>query len=794
MSFTTPITIAGLTLSPLMAGAIVLGLIVIACSVTGYVRRRSRIQLESRYSSMHSAWTDLIRATSNVDQALRNDRNGLVNGRTVFTGQSKDALDTARKDWAYWSAQRVVAENNLKEAEELRKRFAERRWWQLSHKPLKSAIHRLTDFSLTIDSNCLAGGPLQELAGLAPTDSQTASRLKEELQPNGARGRSTLEHIQGAIRNAQNAVKRVQDTVTGQVPDTIIALKNRLGATQELPFAPYEAAFGEVNTSLEDFAARLRSDPLTDFSGAERSLVAKITTLRDSLATALELFKSLLSFRRSVQVQSDRVAELRRQPLKPGYPDAIDVDAEPQLFRFAEDDEQLDAQLKVASTNVEKLTSQLCVCEFAAFERTLPAGERAVREVKRIVDTALAAKQAVDSAMNAILDNSTAADLAADLTDSQAVSALYAAQKWRAAQTSVALLHDLHKQRLEARAAVDNLLQKQAANVQLLKRLSHIFSPPADELSASIDSQSARLKETSQRGRTDWQALLSEVARTLESACGPQETSLSERIKREQSQYESAQQTVSSLVNRLDDLLAKSGDNWGGAVAAEILASTQAAVKEVEDLAEGRKQDWVKLQYQAEGVDLELKPAADLIAQELSIDARAFSSLTQLEADIAACQNMSYRRVLNGVAYGYGLYCHTKPAQQLLESAYRAYQQRHYADAQRVADEAQVVLFNSHLDTWWLSLQMMSMSSDAAARQYAQQHGYTDYGMDAWKNMRIAETAAPIGSPIRALTASQRYNLPPSLDVNAAKPASDNAMTLPGDSPTVADYELRHAN
>ena len=212
------------------------------------------------------------------------------------------------------------------------------------------------------------------------------------------------------------------------------------------------------------------------------------------------------------------------------------------------------------------------------------------------------------------------------------------------------------------------------------------------------------------------------------------------------------------------------------------------------DLAEGRKQDWVKLQYQAEGVDLELKPAADLIAQELSIDARAFSSLTQLEADIAACQNMSYRRVLNGVAYGYGLYCHTKPAQQLLESAYRAYQQRHYADAQRVADEAQVVLFNSHLDTWWLSLQMMSMSSDAAARQYAQQHGYTDYGMDAWKNMRIAETAAPIGSPIRALTASQRYNLPPSLDVNAAKPASDNAMTLPGDSPTVADYELRHAN
>ena len=193
MSLTTPITIAGLTLSPLVAGAIVLGLIVIACSVTGYVRRRSRIQLESRYSSMHSAWTDMIRATSNVDQALRNDRNGLVNGRTVFTGASKDALDTARKDWAYWSAQRVAAENNLKEVEALRKRFAERRWWQLSHKPLKSAIHRLSDFSLTIDSNCLAGGPLQELAGLAPADSETASRLKEELQPNGASYTGTVE-------------------------------------------------------------------------------------------------------------------------------------------------------------------------------------------------------------------------------------------------------------------------------------------------------------------------------------------------------------------------------------------------------------------------------------------------------------------------------------------------------------------------------------------------------------------------------------------------------------------------
>ncbi len=796
MSLTTPITIAGLTLSPLVAGAILLGLIVIACSVTGYVRRRIRFQLERQYSTAHSAWTNMIRATSNVDQSLRSDRHGLVNGRTVFTGASKDTLDTARKDWAFWSAQRVVAESTIKEAEDLRKRFAERKWWQLSHKPLKTAIHKLTDGQLTVDSNCLAGGALKELAGLAPAATQTGTQLSSELETKGAQGRSTLERIQSAIRSAQTAERRVRDTVSGQATDNIVALKNRVAATQELPFAPYDAAFGDVNANLEAFSAQVIGDPLTDFSRAEASVSAKITALRNTLLKALDLFKSLLAFRQSLLVQSERVAGLRRKPLNSGYPDAIDFAAEPQFFRFAEDDEQLDLQLQAASTNSEKLTAHLHAGEAGAFERTLPAAERAVREAKRIVDLVLAAKQAVDEQMNAILDNSTKADLDADRADSDAIGVLYTAQKWRAAQVSVAALFALHQQRVEARAAVADLLQKQAANVLLLTRLSHIFSPATDEFSATIDAESSRIKETSQLGRTDWQSLMKQIAVLLDQVCGQTEESLAERIKLEQSQYERAQQLVRSLVNKLDDLLAKSGDNWGGADAAEMLANTSPAVKEVEAQAEVRKQDWVKLQFKAVGVDLQLKPAADLIAQELAVDAKSLSLLTQLEADIAACQNTSYRRVVNGVAYGYGLYCHTTPALHLLETAYAAYQQRQYTEAQRDADKAQVVLFDSHLDTWWLCLQMMSMSADANARQFARQQGYSDYGMENWKNMRIAETAAPIGSTLPVGSASQRYNVPLSLDANATATgvASGNALASPGDSPTVADYELRHAN
>lgn len=796
MSFTTPITIAGLTLSPLVAGAILLGLIVIAISVTGYVRRRIRFQLERQYSTAHSAWTNLIRATSNVDQSLRSDRQGLVNGRTVFTRASKETLEAARKDWAFWSAQRVVAENTIKEAEALRKRFAERNWWQFSHKPLKNAIHKLTDGQLTIDSNCLAGGALSELAGLAPSATQTGTQLSGELESKGAQCRSTLERIQGAMRTAQVASKRVSDTVVGTGSDSTAALKNRLAATQELPFTPYESAYGEVTSGLEAFTARVTADPLTDFSREESELSSKIGALRVSLVQALELFKSLLAYRESVRIQTQRISGLREKPLNEGYPDALNPDAELQYFRFAEDDEALNKQLEIASTKLETLTTQLHNGEASAFERTLPSAERALREAKRIVDEVLAAKQAVDEQMNAILDNSTKADLDADRADSDAISVLYTAQKWRAAQVSVATLYGLHQQRLEARKAVDNLLQKQAANVLMLTRLSHIFSPGADEFSATIDSESARLKETSQLGRTDWQALMSQVAIVLESVCGPQETSLAELIKRQQEQYERAQQLVRSLVNKLDDLLAKSGDNWGGAEAAEMLANTQPSVKEIEAQAEVPKQDWVKLQFATVGVDLQLKPAADLISQELAADAKAFSLLTQLESDIAACQNLPYRRVVNGVAYGYGLYCHTTPAMQLLESAYAAYQQRHYKDAQSDADRAQNVLFDAHLDTWWLCLQMMSMSNDAAARQFAQQQGYADYGMDTWKNLRSAETAAPIGSTLPVSTASQRYNVPLALDANAAtaRTASEVALAVPGDSPTVADYELRHAN
>lgn len=796
MSLTTPIEIAGLTLSPLIAGAILLGLIVIACSVTGYVRRRIRFTLEAKYSTAYTAWSNLIRATSNVDQALRADRFELVSGRRTFTGASKDTLDAARKDWSFWSAQRVVAEVTLKEAEELRTRFRNRKWWQLSHKPLKKAIHKLTDDQLTIDSTRLSLGELKELAGLAPSSTQTGTQLSSELEAKGAQGRSTLERIQGAIRRASEADKRVRDIVTGQIPDNVTALKNRLAATQELPFAPYEVSFADVTSSLEAFSTQVKGDPLTEFSGAEASLKSKISTLRSALLKALELYKSLLAYRQNFRVLSEKVAELRRTPLKPGYPDAIADEATPEFFRFAEDDVELDQNLNSASAKSGTLTEHLCKGEAAAFERVLPSAEKAVREAKRIVDSVLAAKQAVDEEMNAILDNSTKADLEADAADSEAVSVLYTAQKWREARVSVSALFGLHQQRIEARSAVSNLLTKQAANELLLNRLSHIFSPSVDEFSATLAEEANRIKETSQLGRTDWQSLMAQIATVLEQVCGADDTSLAERIKLQTSQYEQAQQYVRSLVNKLDDLLAKSGDNWGGAEAAEMLASMVPAVKEVEVQADVRKQDWVKLQVQTVGVKLKLEPAENLIGRELAVDGKAFSALTRLEADIAACQNMSYRRVVNGVSYGYGIYCHTQPALRLLESAYAAYQQRHYDEAQRDADKAQVVLFDAHLESWWLCLQMMSMSSDSAARQFAQQHGYFDYGLDIWKNLRIAETAAPIGSTVPVVTASQRYNLPLPLDANATvgKAASEVALALPGDSPTVADYEIRHAN
>ncbi|MCC7530815.1 MAG: hypothetical protein IT342_20000 [Candidatus Melainabacteria bacterium] len=795
MSLTTPLVIAGLTFSPLVASAILLGMIVIACSVTGFLRRKIRFKLQHRYSTAHTAWSNIIRATANVDQALRGDRFDLVNGRRSLTGKSKETLDAARKEWAFWSAQRTVVETTLKEAEELNTRFCNRKWWQLSHRPLKTAIHKLSDAELTIDSACLSGGGLNELSGLAPAATQTGTQLSSELEAKGAQGRSTLESIQSAIRRATEADRRVRETVSGQATDNIAALKNRLHATQELPFAPYEASYGEVNASLEAFATQVKGDPLTEFSGAESSLRSKISALRSALIKALDLYKSLLTYRQSLSAQCERVAELRRTPLKPGYPDAIDAEAKPQTFRFAEDDSELDCELSLASTCSATLTEHLHKGEATAFERVLPSAQMAVVEAKHIVDAVVSAKQAVDEEMNAILDNSTKADLEADAADSDAISVLYTAQKWRQARVSVSALYGLHVERVEARNAVANLLAKQAANELLLTRLAHIFSPSVDELSATIAEEASRIKATAQLGRTDWAGLMVQIAAVLEQVCGIADTSLAERIKLQTDQYEKAQQYVRSLVNKLDDLIAKSGDSWGGAEAAAMLADIVPSVKAVEKQAEVRKQDWVKLQLDTVGVQLKLNPAENLIGGELAADGKAFSILTRLEADIAACQNMSYRRVVNGVCYGYGIYCQTTPAMQLLERAYAAYQLRHYDEALREADEAQVILFDAHLESWWLCLQMMSMSSDAPARQFAQKHGYADYGLDTWKNLRIAETAQPIGSTLPVAAAAQRYNLPLPLDATATegKAASDCALAAPGDIATAADYEIRHA-
>lgn len=800
MSFTTPIEIAGLTLSPLMLSGILACTIVIIGSITGYVRRRIRFKLEGLYASKLNLWNGAISATSQQDKALRGDLYGLVNGKTVFTGASKETLDTARKDWALWSAKRATAERTLKEAQELKGRFDQRRWWQLSHKPLRTALHKLTDRDSQVEGAILNGTALAPLTDLVVATTLAGEKLIAQVQADAGKTAAELMRIQIAVQKATDANKRFAASITGA--DGLSGLQTSLENTRELTFDPYLERYAEIEGLYRQFTTASKGDPLTDYALAESVLKAKVSVLRSALTKVLELYAQLSSYKAGLHLQSRKVADLTSKPLKGGFPGAIvgDAAAAPEgklLFAFAEDKDELDRYLESAQDLARELTAALVAGNAPEFERVLPSAQKAVKAATKLVDDALGAKSYVDTEMSTIIRESTQADLVADHEDSSEIRLLYTAQKWRAASNAVVILRDLHWQRVNTRAAVKDMEKKLSVSQIALGSKPYIFSPVVDEFCADITDEAQRIKRTSDFGRTEWKLLSEDVVALVEQICGESPSSLANRIAQETRDYDLAQVSLHALTGKLADLQAKSGDRWGGAAAAEMLAATAPSVEAVAKQSEEEKQPWMALHLSASGVMERLKPAEFLIADDLDRDAREFKVIRDLEAEIAACHTTPYARELNGVEYGSGIYCNVAPAARLLQSAYGSYRTRNYEDSRRDAALALDVLFKAHLEAWWLCLQMMSMSDDFGARQFALQQGYTDYGFDYWMAKRIAESVAPITANANAAPKQvvAKYSLPHAFGATAKKAKAAHAVSflLPGDAPAIRDYERSYA-
>lgn len=797
----TPITIAGLTFSPVVAGAILLCLVLIIGSTTWYWRHKSRMSLQSRYASANSTWTQALTNAAALELLLTGDRYGLVNGQRMLKGASKEALDAARIEWSLWAAQRVVAERTLKSADELNTRFKQRRWWQLSHKSLKAAIGKLTDKEVEVDSSENAAGSLTLLSGLAPKATFTGSKLIADLENNISRVRAELQRIQFAYVRASDADKRLRESISGytSASESISVLRTRLAETRELPFEPYQERLDEVDGLYSAFASAALEDPLTSFDTVEHALTRKVTTLRNELNRALALYKALRTYRSSVHKQSERVAEWRRTPLKSGFPGALvtskkrSKQSEDVTFCFAEDDDELNKQLNSAAALSDSLTAFLVAGNVDDFERTLPGAKNAVAAADKIVDEVVQAKQTIDTTMTSLIHQSTQIDIAADAEDTAVICNLYTAQQWRAAAVAVNVLSELHLQRMTTRANVREMLSKLEMSEAALERTPHIFSTTVDEFSADLRVEANHLDRAAQFGRNDWKDLQEQVATLLAHICAEVEASLASRIARESADHAQAIASVASLSEKLADLLEKSGDRWGGSEAAGILSIMAPSVEEVVQQSHVEKQQWTGLHNQATGVMQSLQPAEKLIDSDLLVDAQALEFLAKLKSDIEACSAASYKREVYGADYGAGIYCNILPTACYFRAANVAYGQRRYEQMRQEGANALNALLQAHLESWWLCLQMMSLSEDASTRLYAMQHGYSDYGFEEWKIKRIAETAAPFGSNTSVTTVADCFNVPNAFASKKAKGARATMSVQAGDAPAVKDYERHYA-
>lgn len=765
-------------------------------------RLRSGSSREANYRVTQTHWIVAMAGTQRLYGLLANDPDGFVKRLPPFQGLSKSEYETASLTWADWLALRSSAEQLLNESQQLFEQHRQRKWWQLlSFAALQNAHNKLTEGTVVVDPGELSNKGFLRLASFGRASSLPPGSIIDKQRSDSVEVERQFVRFSTAIQAATAAEQAIRQELTGepgQKPDTLYSFRTTL-SNRNLPLTPYETRLNELDTLAEEFYKLVRPDPLSDYSAPQTALRRKIGMLKHDMRKAVDQLANLDALRARFQSCVNRVSEVRSRKVVENaeQPPAVyawiqclekhelPVPAADATIKLAEQEVSPDQYLAEANNLIVQLEQLLFGGRLIKFGRVLNDANQALDASVAAVNKQLSDKKWTDDVMDAIVRESTETDIAVDREEHHAVCGCYLQQRWSLARQAAQVLKGWHDQRQKTRQAADKLNEPLSLLAAKLQQYNAVISAALDAEFVALEQDTRALQQETGVGRTDWNALVARIGNATESLVGSGHGSFLSRLERQVTAHQGTCQALATLRERLDDLQTKLKDGWGGAEAVSGLTTVEPAVAALEAryCSAGNnawslkpKQDWRTVTQAIEEVLSALSPVQQLVEQHIALDRSFLEQLQGFETELNACRKETYVRTICGEEFGSGIYCPTQALVQLFEVATDRYQKRQYDQMLQQVTSAREELCQLHLECWWLCLQLMSLSEDPCARQFAWQQGYADGRFEAWVNERRREGAL--------------YNPP---EIHCARHATRKIKGKKelGDAPPTRDYEGR---
>lgn len=714
-----------------------------------YAARHYYIQkYRQRYRDCHGALRNLLQCTENTIARLQADAHLLVKGdETRFANVSAEQHKAARQTWLDFLDVYHSACERKSQAEDAFKLISSRPVALQHYRNLKKAIALLT----------------------APV-----SRSGESLVASSIAAAAALQRFEDAFAaNSQKLsdLKQGRDKLGLALAET---------SKLDLQHPSYRANFDKINRLIGELEAGYLSDPLESQAKAVRYLEAKQRVLDKVLTVAIELHAAVSSEMARASLLHDRIGVLKSTPLASCLQE---LPAFTSGHSFDEAGYVLQDSLNELARLLVSMQTALKGRRNLSFRQGLVSYTAQLKQTEKLIDTVLADKEAVDSAINFVYtENSTDNDIAADSHARASIAASYKAQRFHEARQAAEVLRQEHEVRCQSREEIGKVALPLETVVQLLHSNKDVVSRGLDRKFQLLVSELGELGNKAQEGKADWPVLIAQSVDLIKRLAGENGDSIFEQATAEIAAYVSAKEMVAVLEEQfsfLNEHLA-----WAGLAEASANQMAEASYV-VASLAVG-KQDWHALRSRAEAANaalLEVRALLDPILAEHEIHRQ---HLATFQHQIEACAApKAYSREICGTTFGASLICQVAEANAYLPGLIALLKQRDYAALGTGLGEALAILKRENLETWWYCLQLMANSGTPCAMSFALKAGYSVGEFDAWLQERLDLSGAELYQPAQFQTCAShpkiqgsfqvvryRPDPPPATDYKAGKPAT----------------------
>jgi hypothetical protein len=684
-------------------GIIITVLILAGIGAFVVIRLSAASKLKSQLDAALAKTTKQLANLNGCKEYVQANYDGLEKGDKVYAVKSVSATSYAAAiaTWAQFFAH--VKAVKARQAEIDAKVKAVIPVFNIS--PLKDALALATTTPVVITGKELTADEITLESGLVRQEQFTFPQLADMMGAEFVTVKSTLTKLRDAVRTSIANSKLIKSGL-----EEVVTAKDSLDAAQ-VSFSPFQAQYGVLLATVDPLLTRIGVDPLGALDDSETTK-AKVESLKDSITQVLELKKQVADVEATVDAARQAVVAKRKEAVPFIYASVeypIDADVEPTTFSLSESGGNPDAALAQASSQVHALEQALSEGRVADAAMAKTAALEAAAAAQAILKAVNSAKDTVDHDAPSLK-----AIYGADPGFGN-IGHLYTYQQFLAAALVVGAFKQIGVLADQRTKVGDALTEAKLCVTATTESLFTQASKNVDDVTAETRAGSVSPSVVSEHSQAASAAL----------------DKVSAAIRGDLDVYNAGKTAVGNLRLARERAQTVTNDRRVSDAPRQRLAGVDAEIAALEALYKSdSKQAWGYVPGRAKQAGATLETIVEAAQAEIDQADKYAERLQDLDGSFSRYSGQTYGRTIRGRVYapsvGFSYSPYGIVAAQHRAAAEAYYESRNWAmmDIELAAMEQQMVLANTWM--WYSTYDVMYMSGDPWARQYAYDQGFRD--------------------------------------------------------------------